>query len=48
MTPVNVLPDVETKKLTPADLLSMQSRTGPKFMVRKGARETEKQKGGTT
>lgn len=48
MTPVNVLPDVETKKLPPADFLSTQAGTGPKPMVRMGARQSEKGKGGAT
>lgn len=48
MTPVNVLPDVETKKLAPADLVSTQAGTGPKLMVRMAARQSEKGKGGAT
>ena len=48
MTPVNVLPDVKTKKLAPADLVSTQDGTGLKFIVKKGARQSEKGKGGAT
>jgi len=46
MTPVNVLADVETKKLAPAELVSIQAGTGPKFMVRMGGRQSENGKGG--
>lgn len=41
MTPANVLPDVETKKLAPADLVPRQAGAGMEFTVRRGAGRTE-------
>lgn len=41
MTPVNVLPDVETKKFALAGLVSTQAGTGPKFVVRRGAGQSK-------
>lgn len=48
MTPVNVSPDVEKKKSAPADLVSTQVGANPKYMVRTGARQSQKSKGATT
>lgn len=48
MTSVNILPDVETKKLDSAKLVQTYTGIGLIFMVRMGARQSKKRKGGAS